>query len=623
MFSKYGKLVAIGLAVVLFSVVVACGGDDEQVAPAPAAPAQPVAAATAQPAAPAAAAQPAAPALRAATVAPAATAMMAATAAPASAPVVAEGGQHGRLIIGAASIGPPSFVPFLGSHSGNYGIKDPLIYMQPAPIPLRGDFLATGSIISGWTIASDSSSIVFTIRKGVQFHKGWGEVTAEDIVWSFNNALQVGNLNGRSGFLGEYHGDWEVIDSHTAKMNVREGATLNPRWLIEMSNTWRNTLTVSSKKVYDELGEEEANVTLVSTGPFEAIKWLAEDRIFAEALPEHYRAAANVEFMEILAIPEMATRVAAFKNGEIDIAQISNQFLLDTVDSVGGRAVRLGLGQQLNYFFGGNFWEETDPDGNVIFPREGLKADADHPWIGDPRDEESMRTSRLVRQAMVISIDRETLSEVLQEGLSPPAYTHFTGFAPSDPQWKDEWFIEFDPEKAKELLIEAGYPNGFHVPMWTASSHSLIDPEIGDAVAQMWENIGLTTAMERTSYSARRPTMIERTMDIPMMHHRGVGDHSEAKGRLMSAGLGGANRGTELPVAILEKTYWANLIEPDAQKRIANNVFLEDFLREEWLTAPLVVKVGHAAVSARVLEWTPYMETFGYPNGFETVVLAD
>jgi hypothetical protein len=91
----------------------------------------------------------------------------------------------------------------------------------------------------------------------------------------------------------------------------------------------------------------------------------------------------------------------------------------------------------------------------------------------------------------------------------------------------------------------------------------------------------------------------------------------------MSAGLGGANRGTELPVAILEKTYWANLIEPDAQKRIANNVFLEDFLREEWLTAPLVVKVGHAAVSARVLEWTPYMETFGYPNGFETVVLAD
>ena len=621
MYSKYGKLIAIGLSVALLSVIVACGGDDEP-AVAPAAPAQPAAAPTAVPAAAAAAAQPAAPAAQAATVAPAPTAMMAATAAPASAPVVAIGGQHGRLIMAAANINPPSYVPFLGSTSDNYGMKDPLIYMQSAPIPLRGDFLSSGSMITGWTIAPDSRSIIFTLRKGVQFHKGWGEVTAEDVVWSFNNALQVGNLNSRSGFLGEYHGSWEVIDSHTAKMNVRENATLNPRWLIEMSNTWRNTLTVSSKKVYDDLGEEEANVTLVSTGPFEATEWLTDDRILARALPEHYRAVANVEFLEVLAIPEMATRVAAFKNGEIDIAQISNQFLLDTVGSVGGRAVRLGLGQQLNYFFGGNFWEETDPDGNVIFPREGLKADSDHPWIGDPRDEESMRTSRLVRQAMTIAIDRETLSEVLQEGLSPPAYTHFTGFAPSDPQWKDEWFIEFDPDKAKELLVEAGYANGFHVPIWTASSHSLIDAEIGDAVAQMWENIGLTTAMERTSYAARRPTMIERTMDIPMMHHRGVGDHSEAKGRLMSAGLGGANRGTELPVAILEKTYWANLVEPDAQKRIENNVLLEDYLREQWLTAPLVVKVGHAAVSARVLEWTPYMETFGFPNAFETVVLG-
>ncbi len=615
---KFGRLIAIGASVALFAIV-ACSSDD----PATAVPQ--ATSTTAPQATNTTAAAPTAttgPASQPPTVAPAATAVPQATAAPTQAPV-ASTDQNGTLRVAAAAINPPTFVPFLGATSDNFGIKDSPVHMKHAPIPQRGDYDPNGSMITGWTVAPDSQSIVFTIREGMEFHKDWGEITAEDFVWSFNNALLEGNLNSRSGFLGEYHGTWEVIDSHTAKMNVREGAPLNPRWLIELSNTWRNTLTVASKKAFDELGEEEANVTFIGTGPFEATTWRAEDKIEAVALTEHYRAVPHVERLEILHIPEVATRVAAYKTDEVDIAAISNQFLLEAVEDRGGTIVRLGLGQQLNYFFGGNFWQETDPDGVVIFPRDGLKADADHPWIGDPRDEETMRRSRLVREAMTIAIDRTALSEVLQEGLSPPAFTHFTGFAPSDSQWKDEWMIEFDPDRARELLGEAGYPNGFDVPMWTASAHSLIDAEIGDAVAQMWENIGLSTEMERTTYAARRPTMIERTMDIPMMHHRGVGDHSEAKGRLMSAGLGGANRGTELPVEILQQTYWANLEEPDAQKRIANNVVLEDYLRENWLTAPLVVKVGHAAVSPNVLEWFPSMETFGFINGFETVVLAN
>ena len=89
----------------------------------------------------------------------------------------------------------------------------------------------------------------------------------------------------------------------------------------------------------------------------------------------------------------------------------------------------------------------------------------------------------------------------------------------------------------------------------------------------------------------------------------------------MTAAKGGATRGIELPNEILEKTYWANLVETDAQKRIENNILLTDWLAETSLVMSMVRQSQLYAVSPDVVEWMPYTETFGSFSGADTIVL--
>ena len=82
----------------------------------------------------------------------------------------------------------PSYVPFFTAVSDHFGSKEPLLWRERAPIPQIGALNMDQSLAESWEVSPDQTSITFKIRQGVPFHKGWGEVTAEDVAWSFNNA---------------------------------------------------------------------------------------------------------------------------------------------------------------------------------------------------------------------------------------------------------------------------------------------------------------------------------------------------------------------------------------------------------------------------------------------------
>lgn len=511
----------------------------------------------------------------------------------------------------------PSYVPFYTAVSDHYGSKEPLLWRERAPIPQIGAINTDQSLAESWEVSPDQTSITFKIRQGVPFHKGWGDVTAEDVAWSFNNAKSEGNTNPRSGFWGEYTDRWEVIDDHTAVMHVK--GNLSVRWSVELSNQWRNTGSVQSKKAFDDLGQDEANLTYAGTGPFEVMQWVPDEVLQAEALPTHYREAAKVESLEIRVIPETASQIAALEAGEVHIAPIPNQFLNDVLENIGGTKKRVGLGSSVFVAFGGNYWAETArATGETVFPREGFKPDDGHPWIGDPRDDTRMESALKVRQALAMAIDRDLISEAIEQGLAPPHYT-FIGFTEDEPQWMDSWHIPFDPEMSKQLLDEAGYSDGIETDFWTTPGGAT--QEIAEAIAQMWGDIGVDVSMEVTAYGARRPTLINRNISIPYMSGNAVGDHTDPQGRLISPELGGANRGIELPNDVLGEFYYPSLSEPSAEKRIANNVAIQDYLSKWMLNSPLVLRLNFMAVSPQVAEWTPYTDTFGQINSPETVVL--
>ncbi len=533
--------------------------------------------------------------------------------------------------------------PFDGITSDNWGVMDPLIYADPAEIPKRGAFNPAISLVNGWTVDSEGRFIIFELRPGVEFHHGFGEMTAEDVAWSFNDALRDGNTNPRAGFVSEWMGEWEALGTYTVKMNVKENASLSPVWLLELSNTWRDTLTVTSKKANVE-NDPLASQVKIGTGPFQMDGGAVDDFVDLSAVSgPHYRKSASVDFVRLIAIPDAQVKVAAFKTGEIDIVNIPPQFINDAIDAVpGSRVQALGEGATLHLYPGGNFWQQEDIINNVtIYPREGLKADAEHPWIGDPFAAgcdpdnlfgsvppakpacESMENARLFRQALAMSIDRDAINEIIGLGLTPPAYT-FTGFRPGDPEWKDEWKVEYDPDQARQIMTDLGYGSGFKMSAWVSSDTSSLPPDIAEAAIQFWvDELGFEVEVEATNYAGRRPTLIGRSIDILFHHHMNVGYADEPKGRLVSAGKGGANRGVELPNPILERTYWANLAEQNAAKRIENNIFLEDYMSYWMLNIPMVFQNALVAVSPRVKEWQPYTETFGNANSFETVVLEN
>ncbi len=543
-----------------------------------------------------------------------------------TAAVSAPSEQVGKLVVVSPDIGAGWFTssPYDDYTSDNMGVADALIYADPAPIPQRGTFNPSISIANGWRVADDAQSITFSIRDGVQFHHGWGELTAEDVAWSFNDALREGNTNSRSGFVGEYQGSWEAIDDNTVIMHVKDGATLSPVWLLETSNVWRNTLTATSKRAIDELGKETGGIK-IGQGPFQMMEGAPDDFIEFEAVTEHYRKIPAIKSVRMVAIPEPATRVAAFVNGEVDISVMSAQFVIESTEQVDGSRIQpLGEGQTLHIYMGGNFWQRSDPvDPSTEFPREGWIPDDDHPWISDPNDPASVERGNKFRRALSMAVDRAAINEFIGQGLYPPHYT-FTGFTSADPQWKPEWEVPFDPEGARALMAEAGIEEGFTMPVWLTPDSGSLPFDIAEAAVLQWaDNLGLNVEIEATAYSARRPTLIGRTIDIPLYHHMNLGYADEPKGRLMTAAKGGANRGIELPNDILERTYWANLVESDAQKRIENNIFLTDWLAETSLVMSMVRQSQLYAVSPRVVEWQPYTETFGGLNGLDTIVLSE
>ena len=212
--------------------------------------------------------------------------------------------QWAKLSLASAEVPPLVGLPSKdgGGTIGGYGviwsIYDPIVR---APFFLRRNGQAWragrqewGSLSHGRSLP-DFTRVTFKIRKGVPFHHGWGDVTAEDVVWGFNDALKEGTINNGAEQLSPgLREGWELVDQDHAAMNIRPGG-FNPMWLVLHSNVNEDgTFGIVSKKAYDELGEEKFIPAEIGTGPFTTKYWRAEDEVLAEAVPNHWRVTPGV-----------------------------------------------------------------------------------------------------------------------------------------------------------------------------------------------------------------------------------------------------------------------------------------------------------------------------------------
>ena len=479
------------------------------------------------------------------------------------------------------------------------------------------DSLVSARLAVDWEIASDVSSITINVRKGIQFNGGFGEVTAEDVAWSYNDANPAFNpasITDGGGLFSSFIGDQEVvvIDKYTVSIPVQQ---FDPRWQSWHFGQDGLGASVLSKAAYDQMGEAWMLENQTGSGPFTVSEWVENDRFEINAVDNHWRKTPQARTILGVAAPEQQTRLAMLRTGEADISEMSLGRQTE-LQQQGFTLQGAGLFTQMGVFFAGNLWAENHHITGE--PLERLQVFVhDIPWIGNPlRPDDGnnpdgmndMDQARLVREALAVAIDRELINEQILGGLGFPAFIEY--FGSTQPEFKEEYKYQYSPARAKELLAEAGFPNGFSMPFYIGPEFGGgqgLNGEIGDAVAGFWDAIGVKTEVLKYAYQVWRPSVVGRSQTTPWITNCGFGKanypwHWPRGLQMTSRTRGAFGCGFELPFVADRFVKVAS--EPDPEKRKLMNTEIAEYLRH-WNMAVGVVAVPGQIVynPSSISEW--------------------
>ena len=284
--------------------------------------------------------------------------------------------------------------------------------------PMPGELMAH-SLAESWSATEDGMSYSFVLRDGVTFHNG-EKVTAEDVKFSFER----------------YRGAAKA-PLHDRVASVETG---DPRQItFKLKNPWPDFLTfyaattgagwIVPKKYVEKVGDDGFKKAPIGAGPYKFVSFNPGLELILESYEGYWRKPPSVKRLVLKVIPEEATRLAALKRGEVDIAYSIRGELAAELQKTPGLTLKPVVIQS-------PFW--------LYFPEQ---------W-----DTKSAWHDVRVRQAARLSLDLNTINQALTAGYSrihgsliPDNFEFF---------WKPPAPV-YDPDKARQLLAEAGYPNGF------------------------------------------------------------------------------------------------------------------------------------------------------------------
>lgn len=428
----------------------------------------------------------------------------------------------------------PTVYSFIGVPSRNGGRQgERLVWTGVHEPALRID--PNGEIVphlaESWEVSDDGLVHTVRLRQGVQFHGGWGEMTAADWAWTAQDQWQGKPASNHGGqFIARTNlEEVRVVDDHTVQFVLKRPNAFFREYYGAIRDDV--ALAVYSKNRVDQMGFEEATTELPDggTGPYLIDRWVADTEIVLKAFPDYWGEQPDYETVRVVQISEPSTVLAALETGDVDAAKIPVT-ARERVEAAGLEVRSAGLGHSRIIFAGQFCYSEFD--GEAIPPRPGY--DPTLPWVGDCDDPASLANARKVRYAMSMAVDRQALVDVIAGGHGRPSYVHMLQGFFADRYMRDEWVIPYDPEASKALLAEAGYPDGFAFDMvCTTSGHPLLS-EFCEATAGMWSAIGLRPQIRRVAPDAFRKQLVAREFNgirlrvdtgvIPIPEARGFGE---------------------------------------------------------------------------------------------------
>jgi peptide/nickel transport system substrate-binding protein len=420
--------------------------------------------------------------------------------------------------------------------------------------PMPGN-LYTPSLAESWTLSKDGLTYEFVLRKNAKFHNG-DPVTADDVKFTFERYKGSG-----AKLLKEKVKEIVVVAPNRVRIVLKEQW---PDFMAFYGTSATGAGWIVPKKYIERVGEDAYRKAPVGAGPFKFAAFNPGIELVLEAFPEYWRKAPHVKKIVMKSIPDESTRAAALKTGEVDLA----------------------------YLFGGPIATELkrSPGIRIVAPiLYGVY------WLDflDQWDTKSPLNDRRVRLAASHAIDRKGINEVEMLGLG-----RTTGsFVP--PEFEFSLKIEppaFDARRAKQLLTEAGYPNGFD-----AGDLTPLPPytSLGEEVSNYLATVGIKTRVRTMERAAFLSSWREKKL----------------KGLLIGATGAAGNAAARLEPFVTKNGLYAYGVYPDVEdmfhrqnreldrkQREAQLHQIQKLVAERVLTAPIFQQAFLCGVGARVDE---------------------
>lgn len=332
-------------------------------------------------------------------------------------------------------------------------------------------------------VSEDGTELTFHLFEGLQCHDG-EPLTAEDVVYTFQRAADPENAftGNTPGFIFTSLGyvDARVDGPLTATIITDQYSAIAPGLIAEVR--------IHCKDSYEAMSLDQAALTPVGSGPYRFVEWVRDERIVLERVPDFPLREAGFDRIVWRVIPESSTRAAELIAGNVDIADAVSPDQIDVVNASGRAAVNAVFGTT-RVFVGFNMGEAFDDV---------------------PGGAQAIRETD-VRVALQYAVDVPTLCQTLlatdcvrATGMVNPPNDHPT----LEP-------YPFDPERAEQLLDEAGYPRGpdgvrFDLTLQVPSGRAYTDAAL--AIGQYLSDIGVRTEVDLQDFgSVFVPALIGKT----------------------------------------------------------------------------------------------------------------
>ncbi len=371
-----------------------------------------------------------------------------------------------------------------------HGYWDPIYdYM----FDVDGDEIQPG-LVEEWRNSEDGLTWVFQVRQGAKWHNG-REVDAEDIKWNFD-WMQT-RQHDTATILRDVLESVEVSGPFEVTVKLSQPVPLILDWL-----SATNSYSLVPREYNDMTTTEWLN-NPIGSGPWSYVDHSVGEFVRYEAVGEHWRKVPEFKELVMTVVPEDSTRLAMLVQGDVDLIDAPLSFVPEVeASSANLKTISVKQAVSAGIYFTGVYQDAT----------EAPAYDPDRPWA-----------KKEVREALNLAVDKQAIIDTILFGEGQLAVV--ASVLPWQLGWSDSWAPHpYDPDRAKQLLTEAGYPDGFSVTVHAYPRPGIPDlPLVIEAVAADWARLGLDVEIFPSDWPGiARPLVRGGEADFLLGHSLGV-----------------------------------------------------------------------------------------------------